>query len=106
MVKIAVFGDTESIKGFAAVGLDIYPCDRDESAASDFKKIVDAGYGVIYITEHLAALLEKEIAATDTKLTPSVVPIPDAMGNVGVGTARLKNAVEKAVGSDIIFNKD
>lgn len=106
MVKIAVLGDTESIKGFAAVGLDIFPCEDQDDAALTFKKICDAGYGVIYITEHLAAILSKEIAATDTRLTPSVVPIPDAMGNVGIGTARLKSAVEKAVGSDIIFNKD
>ena len=35
MVKIAVLGDTESIKGFAAVGLDIYPCDADAESAAE-----------------------------------------------------------------------
>ena len=25
--NIAVIGDSESIKGFAAIGMDIYPCD-------------------------------------------------------------------------------
>jgi len=105
MVKIAVLGDTESIKGFAAVGLDIFPCDHDDDAPSVFKRIVDADYGVIYITEHMASLLSKEIEKTDECLTPSVVPIPGAGGNTGIGTARLKEAVEKAVGSDIIFNK-
>lgn len=105
MVKIAVIGDTESIKGFAAVGLDIFPCDRDAQATSIFKRVVDAGYGIIYITEHLSSLLTKEIEKTDERLSPSVVPIPGADGNTGIGTARLKAAVEKAVGSDIIFNK-
>ena len=104
MVKIAVFGERESIKGFAAVGLDIFPCDRDEDAAGLFKNVVDAGYGVIYITEHFASLLTREIEKTDTRLTPSVVPIPGALGNTGIGVARLKSAVEKAVGSDIVFN--
>ncbi len=38
MVKIAVLGDTESIKGFAAVGLDIYPCDSDDGKRRGVKK--------------------------------------------------------------------
>ncbi len=106
MVKIAVLGDTESIKGFAAVGLDIFPCDDEKVAPEKFKRIVDSGYGVIYVTERLASLLTKEISAADRKLTPAVVPIPGVLGNTGIGTARLKGAVEKAVGSDIIFNKE
>lgn len=105
MIKIAVIGDTESIKGFASVGLDIFPCDREDEASALFKKIENAGYGVIYITEQLAELLKKEIEKTDKQLSPSVVPIPGVSRNNGIGTALLKAAVEKAVGSDIIFNK-
>ncbi len=105
MVKIAVLGDTESIKGFAAVGLDIYPCDRDSEAEEIFKKTVAAGYGVIYVTERIVPYLTREIAKINKQLSPSVVPIPGVSGNNGSGTAALKAAVEKAVGSDIIFNK-
>ena len=61
MVKIAILGDTESIKGFAAVGLDIYPCDTDTESAAEFKKIVNADYGVIFVTERLVPFLQKEI---------------------------------------------
>ena len=105
MVKIAVLGDTESIKGFAAVGLDIYPCDREENAEEIFSKIVSADYGVIFVTERLVPILKRQINKTDKQLTPSVVPIIGVSGNNGAGTAALKAAVEKAVGSDIIFNK-
>ena len=105
MVKIAVLGDTESIKGFAAVGLDIYPCDREENAEKIFSKIVSADYGVIFVTERLVPILKRQIDKTDKQLTPSVVPIIGVSGNNGAGTAALKAAVEKAVGSDIIFNK-
>ena len=105
MVKIAVLGDTESIKGFAAVGLDIYPCDREENAEELFSKIVSAEYGVIFVTERLVPILKRQIDKTDKQLTPSVVPIIGVSGNNGAGTAALKAAVEKAVGSDIIFNK-
>ena len=102
MVKIAVLGDTESIKGFAAVGLDIYPCDNDTESAAEFKKIVNADYGVIFVTERLVPFLQKEIEKVNRQLSPSVVPIS---GNNGSGVAALKSAVEKAVGSDIIFNR-
>lgn len=106
MVKIAVLGDAESVKSFAAAGLDIFPCDDDSVAHEKFKKIADSGYGVIYVTEHLADILSEEIAVTDKKISPAVVPIPGVVGNTGIGMARLKAAVEKAVGSDIIFNKE
>ena len=105
MVKIAVLGDAESIKGFAAVGLDIYPCDTDTESTAEFKKIVNAGYGVIFVTERLVPFLQKEIEKVNRQLSPSVVPITGVSGNNGSGVAALKGAVEKAVGSDIIFNR-
>ena len=105
MVKIAVMGDTESIKGFAAVGLDIFPCETEERAEEIFSKLVFSGYGIIYITENLVPFLQKEIAKTDKQLSPSVVPIPSVTTDNGLGLQSLKQAVEKAVGSDIIFNK-
>ena len=106
MVKIAVLGDTASVKGFAAVGLEIYPCDHEADAEAEFAKILNADYGIVYVTERLVPYLQKQIAKTDKQLSPSVVPIPGVSGNNGTGTAALKAAVEKAVGSDIIFNKE
>ena len=50
--NIAVIGDSESIKGFAAIGMDIYPCDDNENAPHLFRKIADGdNYAVIFITE-------------------------------------------------------
>lgn len=105
MVKIAVLGDTESIKGFAAVGLDVFPCDDTENAERLFSKITSLDYGVIYVTEHFYTALERQIKKTDRQLFPSVVPIPGVSGNNGCGIKSLSAAVEKAVGSDIIFGK-
>ncbi len=106
MVKIAVIGDKESIKGFAALGLDIYSCDSASMGEKIFKKAVSEGYGIIYITEHLAQYLSKEIAKTDKLLSPSVVAIPSVIKSENVGREALKAAVIKAVGSDIIFDKE
>lgn len=105
MVKIAFLGDSESIKGFAAVGINIFPCDDTESAAEQFKALLSGDWGIIYITEELAAILQEEIARLDEKFLPAVIPLPGVKNNNGIGIDRLKASVEKAVGSDIIFNK-
>lgn len=103
--NIAVIGDSESIKGFCAIGLDAFPYESFDEAVPLFKKIADSdNYAVIYITEELFELLEKERTRYESKLTPAVVPIPSVKGNTGIGTKRLSLFVEKAVGSDIIFN--
>ncbi len=105
MVKIAVFGDYESIKGFSAIGLNIFPVENGEDIRESFKALLGGEYGIIYITEEYAALLSDELEKLDDKLLPAVIPIPALKGNNGFGINRLKASVEKAVGSDIIFNK-
>lgn len=103
--NIAVIGDSESIKGFGAIGLDIYPCDNPDEAAHLFRRIADSdNYAVIYMTEELFVLAEKERRRYEEKLTPAVIPLPGVKGNTGIGTKRLSSFVEQAVGSDILFN--
>ncbi len=102
--NIAVIGDSESIKGFGAVGLDIYPCEANEEAAQLFRKIADSDrYAVIFLTEELFAITEKERKRYEGKQTPAVIPIPGVKGNTGIGSKRLSSFVEQAVGSDILF---
>ena len=55
MYKIAVMGDYDSIYGFAALGLDIYPAANRKEAEEKLESLAGKGYGIIYITEALAA---------------------------------------------------
>lgn len=103
--NIAVIGDSESIKGFSAVGLDIYPCEDDADAAALLRRVADSDrYAVIYLTETVYRCCDKVRARYEDKLTPAVIPIPGVTGNTGTGISRLSSFVEKAVGSDILFN--
>ena len=102
--NIAVIGDSESIKGFGAIGLDIYPCDDIENAAHLLRKIADGdNYAVIYMTEELFELVEKERNRYESRLTPAIIPLPGVKGNTGIGSRRLSAFVEQAVGSDSLF---
>ncbi len=104
--KVAVLGDSESIKGFAAIGLDVFPCDAGADAAGTFRRLAEGGeYAVLLMTEDLFVTLEKERNRLAEGVLPAVLPIPGVTADAGVGVARLRSFVEKAVGSDIIFNE-
>ena len=106
MFKIAVMGDQDSIYGFAAIGLDTFPVDSTTEAAKQLKELADGRYAVIYITESLQAELESEIDNYISSQLPAIIPIPGVSGNTGKGMRNVKKSVERAVGSDIIFNND
>ncbi len=106
MYRIAVLGDRDSIYGFAALGLDTYPVEDKEEAAKKLKTLADGQYAVIYITEALQAELLTEIDRYVTDYLPAIIPIPGVYGNTGMGILNVKKSVERAVGSDIIFNNE
>ncbi|MGI6055631.1 MAG: V-type ATP synthase subunit F [Bilifractor sp.] len=106
MVKIAVMGDYDSIYGFAAIGLSTFPI-RDNSAeegAKILRNLAGNGFGVIYITEELAAVLAGEISRYRSMTAPAIILIPGVRGNTGEGVSSVKKSVEQAVGSDILFS--
>lgn len=100
--KIAVIGDKDSIFGFAALGLDIFPCENKESASSKLKELAKKDYAVIYITEMLYEMLFDETEHFKDAPLPAIIPIPGILGNTGVGMKNVSLSVERAVGSDII----
>lgn len=104
MYKIAVLGDRDSIYGFAALGLETFPVSDTDTAAKTLKRLAEGQYVVIYVTEALEAVLEKEIDQYRSSTIPAIIPIPGVSGNTGMGMRNVRKSVERAVGSDIIFN--
>lgn len=102
MYRIAVLGDKDSIYGFAALGLEIYPTEDSNVAIDTLKKLANNDYAVIYITEALAVKIPEEIDKYRERVTPAIILIPGVIGNTGLGLYNVKRAVEKAVGSDIL----
>ena len=104
MYKIAVLGDRDSIYGFAALGLEVFPVRDGDEGAHTLRRLSEQDYAVVYITEALAALIPGELDRCRESLMPAVIPIPGVHGNTGLGIDMVKRSVEQAVGSDIIFN--
>jgi V/A-type H+-transporting ATPase subunit F len=102
MYKTAVIGDTASVSGFAALGLSVFRETEPEKIKKLINKLAASDFAVIYITEPAAALVSDTINKYRSKKLPSIVLIPAIEGNTGDGMRSLHEAVEKAVGSDIL----
>jgi len=101
MFKIAVLGDRDSVLGFKALGLDIFPVEGTEEARQSLHKLAKEDYAIIYVTEQLAVTLAADIDRYKTSVTPAVILIPGKSGSLGLGAKALQSAVERAVGADI-----
>ena len=102
MYKIAVLGDSDSVLGFKALGLEVCPVANVEEGRAALHRMAKENYAILYLTEQLAVQLQPEIARYQDALTPAIILIPGKEGSLGIGMAKVKNAVERAVGADIL----
>lgn len=102
MYKIAVIGDRDSVLGFQALGLEVFPCDDPTEARKTLHHLARSEYAVIYITEQLSAQISSEVERYKDNLTPAIILIPGKSGSLGLGASALQSAVERAVGADIL----
>lgn len=100
--KIAVLGDKDSVLGFKALGLDVFPTETVDEAKKKLHELAKGGYAVVYLTEQYAAQMEAEVSRYKDDLTPAVILIPGKDGSLGIGMANVKKSVERAVGADIL----
>ena len=106
MFKIGVLGGRETVMGFKALGLDVFPVTEREEAGKLLHRLSEGDYGVIYITEGLAAAIASDIAKYADHIMPAIILIPGVFGNTGEGIRSVRKSVEQAVGSDILFGNE
>ncbi|MBQ9412723.1 MAG: V-type ATP synthase subunit F [Oscillospiraceae bacterium] len=105
MYRIAVIGGADSVIGFQALGLDTYPAQDGASAKAilhDLVKIEEDPYVIIYLEETLAQTIQDEVRKYSSRPSPAIILIPGRDGPIGLGRNALQQAVEKAVGSNIL----
>lgn len=101
MYKIAVIGDKDSVLSFKAVGVDVFVSYEKDHARATIDKLAKKDYGVIFVTEELAAKIPNTIDRYDARLVPAIILIPSNKGSLGIGMEKLNKNVEKAVGANI-----
>ncbi len=104
MLKIAVIGGKDTVIGFKAVGLEACPASNAAEAHQALRDLTKEGsdYAIIYIEEKLAQELEHEIDKFKDSPSPAIILIPGREGSLGLGKNALKQAVERAVGTNIL----
>jgi Archaeal/vacuolar-type H+-ATPase subunit F len=104
MLKIAVMGDRQTVLGFKALGLDAFPVTGAEETRDTFRRISrdEESYAIIYVQENLAETLSADIDKFNDRPSPAIILIPGREGSLGLGQNALKEAIERAVGSDIL----
>ncbi len=105
MYKIGVLGDYDSIKGFAVLGFDIYPVKNSGEARTRLMKLAEQSYAVIYITEQYMADMNDLFEKYRQRQTPAITVIPSGSKSALTGRNIMKKYVERAVGSDVIYNE-
>ena len=104
--KIAVIGDKDSVLAFKAVGVEVFDATTPEQAQGLIRKLSQGGYAVLFIAESLAERIPETLAKAKLQTYPAVVPIPTTATPSGFGLMGIKSDVEKAIGVDILFNKE
>lgn len=101
MHKVGIVGDKDSILAFKALGVDVYPVVGQEEARRTIDMMANDNYGIIFVTEQTAALVEDTVSRYNKELLPAVILIPSNQGSLGIGIQRINDYVEKAIGSNI-----
>ena len=101
--RIAVVGDWESVMGFRALGLEAYPVASVEEAREIVRDLAkDGSCAVIYLTEQLAKDMGDVLARYKDELRPAIILIPGRGGSLGIGRDNIQQAIQRAVGADIL----
>ena len=102
MYKIAVVGDRDSVLGFQALGLSVFPTETVEQARQTVNQLAKEDYAILYLTEQLGQQLTDLLARYQSQVTPAIILIPGKEGALGIGMQNITSAVERAVGADIL----
>jgi len=102
MYKISVVGDEDSILAFKALGVDVFPAVTSTEARNIIDSLAKKDYAVIFITEQIAVGIKETIERYDNQMLPAIILIPSNQGSLNIGSARIKENIEKAVGVNIL----
>ena len=101
--KIAVIGDKGSVLGFQAVGFEAFETTGPEETKAALRQVTRGDYGIVFITEKAYSQVVDYADSFKELTIPAIIPIPGREGSMGLGMARVRKNVERAVGADILF---
>ncbi len=105
MSKVGIVGDKDSILGFLALGIDIFPAYNAEDVKKTIYKLAEKEYAIIYITEEASLMAKESIAKYKDFELPAIIVIPGVGGSMGLGMNEVRESAKRAIGADILFSE-
>lgn len=106
MAKIAIVGDAVSVAGFRPLGMSTFAVERPADARALWRDLASGEYAVVFVTEPVYEALEDLVAETADRPLPAVTVIPGVGSAGGVGGAKLERAIERALGTKVVFGEE
>jgi len=101
MSKIAFIGDRDSVWGFRALGVAVFPVAGAEEARTAFEAAVAGAHAVIFVTEDVYEECSAQIGKYRGLALPTVTVLPSVTGSRGLAATEIHEAVSAAIGADI-----
>ncbi len=105
MSKVGIIGDKDSIMGFLALGIDIFPAYTQEDIKKTIHKLAEKEYAIIYITEEASLKAGESLARYKDLELPAIIVIPGIEGSMGLGMNEVRESAKRAIGADILFSE-
>ena len=106
MYKVAVLGDKDSVMGFLALGIDIFPVYDADEIKKTIHKLVEEEYAIIYIAEKATLMARDVIDRYKDNELPAIIVIPGIQGSMGIGMNEVRQSAKRATGMDLLFDED
>ncbi|PZO94176.1 V-type ATP synthase subunit F [Streptococcus halichoeri] len=100
--KIGVIGNRDAILPFHMIGFQTFPVLAAQEATNTLRKLAQSDFGIIYITEDIAAMIPETLAHYEGQLLPAVTIIPTHKADLQLGMKGVQERVERAVGQNIL----
>ena len=105
MSKVGIIGDKDSIMGFLALGIDIFPAYTPEEIKKTIHSLAEKEYAIIYITEQASLHAGESLAKYKDFELPAIIVIPGIGGSMGLGMNEVRESAKRAIGADILFSE-
>lgn len=100
--SIAMIGDRDSILGFKALGVAVFPVNTKDESVEALKEIAKSEFKVAFITEQMAPGPEEISTIIGDRVFPVVTMIPSNRGSTGLALKRIQALVRRAAGADVM----
>ena len=105
MSKVGIIGDKDTVMGFLALGIDIFPAYSAEEIKKTIHKLAEKEYAIIYITEEASLKAKESLAKCKDMELPAIIVIPGIGGSMGLGMNEVRESAKRAIGADILFSE-